>query len=184
MNRFWISARLPTMLALGAVLAISGCDDEPQVPAEVERLARQREEADERALEELERKRNETAGTRSVDEPPPSPPPPDKRSDAAGTPPVDADTLRDEGTAANKTAEPPAIPVSPVVPPKSPAAMRWLQLKAGMTTEAVVELLGKPTSISSDVFVDYWTYGQGRAAGRVAFIRLSRMTIAWDPPID
>jgi outer membrane protein assembly factor BamE (lipoprotein component of BamABCDE complex) len=62
--------------------------------------------------------------------------------------------------------------------------MRWTQMKAGMTTDDVVALLGKPTRISSDVFVDYWTYGEGRTTGRVAFIRLSRMTIAWDPPVD
>jgi hypothetical protein len=184
MKRFPNRVRLSTTIAFGALLAaISGCAEEPQVPAEVERLARQREEADERALDELERKRIETSGSVSSSKSSEASPP-EQRPEEPPTLPDRSAPAEEQASAASKIADPPAVPVSPVVPAKTTAAMRWTQMKAGMTTDDVVALLGKPTRISSDVFVDYWTYGEGRTTGRVAFIRLSRMTIAWDPPVD
>jgi hypothetical protein len=185
MTRIRNAAGIVATFAFGFMLLIlGGCDEEPQLPAEVERLARQREEADERALDELERKRSEVAKAPSASESSTDTLPQDTPVQETPTlPPVD-DSNQTEATNPNKTAEPPAVPTSPVVPPKSAATLRWSELKSAMTAAQVVELLGKPTSISSDAYLDYWTYGQGRAAGRVAIIRSFQRLIAWDPPID
>ncbi len=183
MSRTRFVARSPLALALGAALSLAGCGDEPTLPPEVEERARQREEADRQAREELEQKRREGRLSQPVEEPPdvsPEPDAPPKSNDDAAAKPED-----NEVGGSGDEAAPPPVPAAPPVLRKSATTLRWEQMKAGMTTKQVVALLGRPTRIARDAYVDYWYYGQGRAAGRIAFVRAyETKTIAWDPPMD
>jgi hypothetical protein len=192
-------ARTPCRMLLAFCVAISGCSDEPDLPPEVEEAARLRAEEEERAEQELERERErllraakESEGSRTSSDP--RAPSPDSKADDGKTddaiPPGDpsndkaAEISDSPGDAPTATVEPPATPTPPVPPRNRTTALKWSQMKAGMTTAEVHKLLGPPTRQANDSFLTYWYYGSGRMAGKVAFIRQSQRTMAWDPPVN
>jgi hypothetical protein len=97
--------------------------------------------------------------------------------------PIPAEDNADAGEALSIDLPPlPMLPTSPARREKT-AAAKWDQMRAGMTTSEVENLLGAPTNRSVDLYLTYWYYGTGRDAGRVAFITSSQRTMAWDPPL-
>ncbi|MEX2185263.1 MAG: hypothetical protein WD875_00650 [Pirellulales bacterium] len=206
MNVIRIAAVTSRWLVLGVCLAAYGCDDAAELPPEVEAIVREREAAEQRALEEAAKRRQERR------ERPPTFPAGDSAGDTAGDTAnssgaegsagpniaatdddgigdrgainVDAGS-RDDVTSQDDAAaiELPPRPTPPPPPRNQAAALKWAQMKSGMTMATVEALLGPATRTADDFFLTYWYYGEGRDAGKVAFIRVSRMTMAWDPPL-
>jgi hypothetical protein len=161
-----------------ACLCSSGCDDAPNVPADVEQLAQQRERAESRAHEELAEERERLRRDAANSEPPPTDVPQDDAN-----PPAAVSSHIDSGDEIAASSEPPEAPTPPPSKQAPAAALKWSQIRAGMTPAQVTDVLGRPTRIAFDVYLTYWYYGQGRSAGKVAFIRESQRTMAWDPPL-
>lgn len=168
-----------------AGLALAGCADEPTLPPEVENLARQREEAERIAREDLEQKRRDGNLSLNTEAPSVGSPESPEQPASDGTASQAEPGSDEEDAATVDEVAPPPVPVAPPAVRESAAALRWEQMRANMTTAEVIALLGQPTRVASDVYVDYWYYGQGRSAGRIAFVRaFQTKTIAWDPPVD
>lgn len=190
-------------LLVGACLWAGGCDDAPPVSAEVEARARELEKAEQEAIEEAARRRQQRiaeivaeseaaakaatdgrAESTTADAPNAPPSVADANASVAGSDASTAD--RDDVVESRPDAPSTDVPASPVAPPSAgdrAAALQWSQMRAAMTMQEVLDQLGKPTRVWHDIFLTYWFYGTGRDAGKVAFIRATQRTLAWDPPL-
>ncbi len=198
-------------LALAACLAVVGCSDGPELSPEAEALVREAAEAEQRAFDEAARRREErepaippsevlgdlrrdaeesaTAG----DDGGAALPATDGDhgedrigDDVTGDTDQGNDASTDELMGELPSELPDELPAQPTPPPlrrDRRVAIKWAEMQAGMTPPDVVALLGRPTRSADDFFLTYWYYGEGRDAGKVAFIRASQKTMAWDAPL-
>ena len=186
-------ARRPLRLLLAICVGLTGCSDEPSLPANVEEAARRREQEEQQAHEELERDRQrvldevkrDTESTETRDEIPTAESDSTDQNPAA---PSDEHAIPDASTEISdspaESSDPPPTPTPPIVPRNRTTMLKWSQMKAGMTPAEVRKLLGPPSRQSQDFFLTYWYYGTGQRAGKVAFISQSQRTMAWDLPLE
>jgi hypothetical protein len=190
-------ARISPRLLLAISLGLTGCSDEPNLPANVEEAARRRAQEEQQTHEELERDRQRVLDevkreTGAADSPDGIPNAENEATDTNPAAPADGNAIPDASTeisdsltdTSGKSSEPPAPPTPPITPRDRTTRLKWSQMKAGMTPAEVHKLLGPPTRQSQDFFLTYWYYGTGQRAGKVAFISQSQRTMAWDMPLE
>lgn len=98
-----------------------------------------------------------------------------------------ADDRSSDGPSSGDGSETPAARPSRERQPLSPQRLSpWQRLRRGLsqkvTRNVIRQLLGTPTVIKRDAFLEYWYYGQGAGAGKISFVIRSGQMLGWDPP--